>query len=149
MAIRYVHTNIVSRDWRRLAGFYERVFGCEPVPPVRAQAGAWLERGTGVPGARLEGVHLSMPGCGPEGPTLEIYQYAAMEDRPPPVPNRRGYGHIAFHVDDVPGVLSRIVEDGGRALGQVTRAQVPGKGEIEFVYAADPEGNIIELQCWA
>lgn len=148
MAIRYVHTNLISRDWQGLAGFYQQVFGCEPVPPVRAQSGAWLERGTGVPGARLEGMHLRLPGCGPEGPTLEIYRYATLEDRPPPVPNRLGYGHIAFHVDDVPGVLDRIVEHGGRALGQVTRARVSGQGEIEFVYAADPEGNIIELQRW-
>jgi predicted enzyme related to lactoylglutathione lyase len=32
---RYVHTNIVSTDWRRLAGFYTSVFGCELVPPER------------------------------------------------------------------------------------------------------------------
>ena len=29
MNIKYVHTNIISRDWRRLAQFYEDVFGCE------------------------------------------------------------------------------------------------------------------------
>ena len=27
---KYVHTNIVARDWRRLAVFYQDVFGCTP-----------------------------------------------------------------------------------------------------------------------
>jgi predicted enzyme related to lactoylglutathione lyase len=31
--MRYVHTNIVAEDWRRLADFYAKVFGCTPVPP--------------------------------------------------------------------------------------------------------------------
>ena len=31
--MRYIHTNIVAKDWRRLADFYIQVFGCTPVPP--------------------------------------------------------------------------------------------------------------------
>jgi len=27
---RYVHTNLVALDWRRLAAFYVEVFGCWP-----------------------------------------------------------------------------------------------------------------------
>ena len=42
---RFVHTNLVARDWRRLARFYERVFGCTPVPPERDLAGQWVEDG--------------------------------------------------------------------------------------------------------
>jgi predicted enzyme related to lactoylglutathione lyase len=33
--VRYVHTNLIARDWRRLASFYQAVFGCEIAPPVR------------------------------------------------------------------------------------------------------------------
>ena len=32
---RYVHTNLIARDWRELARFYVEVFGCELVPPER------------------------------------------------------------------------------------------------------------------
>jgi len=39
---RYVHTNVVARDWRKLAGFYTRVFGCKPVIELQR----W-DRGTG------------------------------------------------------------------------------------------------------
>ena len=68
---RYVHTNLIARDWRRLARFYQDVFGCVPVPPERNLSGTEMEAGTGVPGARLQGMHLRLPGTGPDGPTLE------------------------------------------------------------------------------
>jgi hypothetical protein len=32
---KYVHTNLIAEDWRALAGFYQEVFGCIPVPPER------------------------------------------------------------------------------------------------------------------
>jgi catechol 2,3-dioxygenase-like lactoylglutathione lyase family enzyme len=148
MNIKYVHTNIISKDWHKLADFYQRVFGCEPVPPQRSQSGDWLERGTGVKGASLEGIHLRLPGYGEDGPTLEIYQYSSLEDESLPVPNRVGLRHLAFLVDDVAGVLDRVTVAGGRALGTISSAEVSGKGKVEFVYAADPDGNIIELQRW-
>lgn len=149
MTIKYVHTNIISRNWRKLVTFYQNVFGCEPVPPQRSQSGEWLDRGTGVRGAQLEGMHLRLPGHGEDGPTLEIYQYATSEDNLPPVPNRVGLGHLAFSVDDVEAALTQVVAEGGRSIGQISDAHIPDKGHIEFVYAADPEGNIIELQKWS
>ena len=148
MEIRYAHTNIIAEDWQRLARFYEEVFGCTPVPPPRNQSGEWLEAGTGVPGAHLRGVHLRLPGHGETGPTLEIYTYTAMEEKLEPRPNRRGLGHLAFEVDDVVATLAAVEQRGGRALGQVTRREVPGVGVLTFVYAADLEGNILELQRW-
>jgi len=146
MATRFAHTNIIASDWRRLAEFYQRVFDCELVPPERNQAGRWLEDGTGVRGAALQGVHLRLPGHGTSGPTLEIYSYREMEEKPPAVPNRKGYGHIAFAVDDVKTTLERIIDFGGRVLGKVVSVDVPTAGNITFTYAADPEDNIIELQ---
>lgn len=31
MNVRYAHANLIARDWRPLADFYEPVFGCRPV----------------------------------------------------------------------------------------------------------------------
>ena len=64
MQARFVHTNLIAEDWRELAAFYCTVFGCVPVPPERDFAGAEVEAGTGVPGVRLRGVHLRLPGAG-------------------------------------------------------------------------------------
>ena len=150
MSVRYAHTNIVAEDWRRLAAFYRAVFACEPVPPERDQAGEWLARATGVPGAALRGVHLRLPGHGATGPTLEIYSYGAMTDGPTtPAANRKGLGHLAFEVDDVAVTLAQIGVHGGRTLGEVVVREIAGVGTITFVYAADPEGNILEIQTWA
>ena len=148
MPVRYAHTNIISDNWQALANFYQEVFECIPVPPERSQSGPWLEAGTGVKGAELTGVHLRLPGYGERGPTLEIYQYTRMKEKLDPAANRKGLGHLAFAVDDVVATLEMVIAKGGRALGQVVTTRVPGAGEICFVYACDPEGNIIELQRW-
>ena len=43
---KYVHTNLIARDWRALAAFYQAVFGCETIPPERNFSGPVLEAGT-------------------------------------------------------------------------------------------------------
>ena len=63
-------------------------------------------------------------------------------------PNKRGFSHIAFEVDDVQTTLNMIEQLGGEANGHITKRTVVGVGEITFVYARDPEGNLIELQRW-
>ncbi len=116
---RYGHTNLIAADWRALARFYEELFGCVPVPPERDYAGLELDRGTGVPGARMTGVHLRMPGHGPNGPTLEIYSYSVQREHIPTAVNRPGFGHIAFEVTDVADARRQVLAAGGKAVGEV------------------------------
>ncbi len=186
---RYVHTNLIARDWRRMAAFYEQVFGCRPVPPERHLTEAWVAQASGVPGAAIHGVHLRLPGCGGDGkpsdgaaergggpaggavsaagrdgvpasgaddaaerggdgPTLEIFQYNLLKEGEAPAINRPGLAHLAFAVDDVPAALDAVRAAGGGQLGELVRVEVPGVGRLVFVYATDPEGNLIELQRW-
>jgi predicted enzyme related to lactoylglutathione lyase len=42
-----------------------------------------------------------------------------------------------------------VLAAGGRAVGEVVTADVPGAGRVTFTYLSDPEGNIIELQAWS
>ena len=101
MEARYVHTNIVARDWRRLAAFYAQVLGCVPVPPERDLSGRWMDAATGIDGVHIRGAHLRLPGYGDDGPTLEIFSYDEEEEGVTPAVNRPGLGHLAFAVDDV------------------------------------------------
>lgn len=149
MSIRYTHTNIVSRDWKKLAKFYTEVFNCTPVPPERNLSGQWLDKGIGVENAILKGMHLRLPGFGDAGPTLEIYQYENIEDSITPQANSKGLGHLAFHVDDVEEIYKRVLSAGGSELGEITKKEIEGVGLLTFIYMADPEGNIIEIQNWA
>jgi catechol 2,3-dioxygenase-like lactoylglutathione lyase family enzyme len=143
---RYAHTNLVARDWRALGRFYEEVLGCVPLLPERELAGGWLERGTGVPGARITGAHYRLPGGGESGPTLEIFQYHAPEEVAPPPANRVGFGHIAFAVEDVEASRSAVLAAGGTAVGTIESVALAGAGRITWTYVRDPEGNLVELQ---
>lgn len=145
----YVHTNLTARDWRRLVRFYCDVFGCVPKLPERDLQGPWLERLTAVPAAHLRGLHLALPGYGEGGPTLEIFTYDAMNAAPKPIVNVPGFGHIAFSVEDVDLALAAVIAAGGSSVGEISRTDVPGVGNLTVVYARDPEGNIVELQTWS
>jgi catechol 2,3-dioxygenase-like lactoylglutathione lyase family enzyme len=118
------------------------------VPPERDLSGKWLEAATGVPEARIRGIHLRLPGYGDTGPTLEIFEYQQQEERVASIANRPGFGHIAFEVDDVRSAFQSVQEAGGGALGEIVTLEVPGAGTITLIYATDPEGNVIELQSW-
>jgi predicted enzyme related to lactoylglutathione lyase len=146
---RFAHINLIARDWRRLADFYSRVFGWEPVPPERHLSGVWLDAATGIPAARIHGVHLRLPGHGSKGPTLEIFQYHHSAERPVQALNRPGFGHIALAVADVAAALAAVRAAGGGSVGEAVSTDIPGAGKIRFVYATDPEGNVIELQEWS
>lgn len=146
---KYVHTNLIAEDWRSLADFYQRLFGCLPVPPERDFQGEKLEAGTGVQGAHLRGVHLRLPGWGEDGPTLEIFNYNFLEKRDLPAVNRPGLGHIAFSVEDVASAREAVMQAGGRALGEVVTLEVASGRNVTWCYVTDPEGNIIELQSWS
>ena len=146
---KYVHTNLTGRDWRGLVRFYCDVFGCVPKPPQRDLSGEWLEQLTDLPKAHLTGMHLSLPGFGPDGPTLEVFSYEVMNRATMPVVNEPGFGHLAFLVDDVDAALAAVRSAGGSAVGDVSTTHVAGVGKLRVVYARDPEGNILELQNWS
>lgn len=149
MIIKYGHTNIITKDWERLAFFYETVFNCVPVPPKRDQKGNWLDKGTGVSNAHLQGMHLRLPGYGDNGPTLEIYQYSEIIDAEKPSPNKQGFGHIAFQVDNITEVLQLALQKGAEKIGELSEHNVENVGLLKFIYISDPDGNIIELQNWS
>lgn len=146
--MRFAHTNIVARDWKRLAGFYIDVFNCRVKPPERNLSGSWLDRATGLQNAKLQGVHLILPGHGENGPTLEIFSYSDMEDHDLLVANSLGFSHIAFEVEDVDRTMKAALEKGAADLGTITEKHIENVGILKFVYFRDPEGNIVEIQSW-
>lgn len=149
MPIRYTHTNIVARNWRSLAQFYQDIFDCRPAPPERDYAGAWLDKAVGLENVHLAGIHLRLPGYGDEGPTLEIFQYDTMPARPKIQANTPGLAHLAFAVDDVAAVAQNAMAAGAEPVGELTVREVAGIGVLTFQYLRDPEGNIVEIQHWA
>lgn len=145
--IRYVHTNLIARDWKRLASFYIDVFGCQPLPPERNLSGDWLARLTGLEEPHIRGIHLALPGFDRE-PTLEIFSYSPEHPDADQAINRPGFGHLAFHVSDVNEMAALIASHGGSLLGEVVTREYPDLGTLTVAYCRDPEGNHIEIQSW-
>jgi len=146
--MRFAHTNIAAKDWKRLSDFYIKVFKCKEILPERNLSGDWLDQATGLKNARLAGIHLLLPGYGASGPTLEIFTYDNTYEGELVMANIAGYTHIAFEVEDVEATLNDALNNGARLLGKVTEKIIENVGALKFVYLRDPEGNIIEIQSW-
>jgi catechol 2,3-dioxygenase-like lactoylglutathione lyase family enzyme len=89
-----------------------------------------------------------LPGYGEDHPTLEIFSYDQMLPGHPPALNRCGIAHLAFEVDDVEETLAALLAAGGSQIGEVMRPEYADGRKALLVYAADIEGNIVELQSW-
>jgi predicted enzyme related to lactoylglutathione lyase len=143
--MKFVHTNLVARDWRKLADFYISIFNCTPVPPEGELKGEWLDKAVNLEDTHIQGVHLRLPGY-VDGPILEVFQYRQMEAAEKPNPNTPGFGHLAFRVPDVEETAKKIVKMGGSYVRELTSVEINGVGSLIFAYMRDPEGNIIEIQ---
>jgi predicted enzyme related to lactoylglutathione lyase len=146
--IRFVHTNIIAKDWENLARFYIDVFECEPIYPERDLSGEWTDKMTNISDVKIRGVHLKLPGYD-NGPTLEIFGYNETSEKThAPIINHIGFGHIAFHVSDVEESIDKLIASGGEKYGELIETEIKGVGFLKAIYARDPEGNIIEIQNW-
>ncbi len=144
---RYVHTNIIARDPEKLIRFYKTVFRCESIGETRDLRGEWLDRLTGLENAHIVGEHLRLPGYEGDHPTLEIFSYDAGLPSVPAI-NRQGLAHLAFEVEDVEDTLALLLQNGGSQLGELVRTEYEDGRKAVFAYAADCEGNLVELQSW-
>lgn len=149
MSIKYVHTNIIARNWKKLSQFYIDVFDCKPLYPARDLSGKWIDKVTNINNVNIKGIHLRLPGY-ENGPTLEIFEYKPQKLRNIESEiNDQGFTHIAFHVDAVDNVLEKVLQNGGEKLGQIIKKDYGELGILTVVYAQDPEGNFIEIQNWS
>ncbi len=147
--LRYVHTNIIAKDAKKLIEFYKNVFDCKSIGEPRDIRGEWLDQMTGVKNAHITGEHICLPGYDEDHPTLEIFSYDEILDGGTPNTNRAGFAHLAFETDDVEGKLKEVLEAGGSQYGELVKTLYEDGRKAVFVYAADPEGNIIEIQSWS
>ena len=65
---KYGHTNLIAKDWRSLARFYQEQFGCIPVPPERRFKGTL----TTATGSNVTWVYVTDP----EGNVIELQSWS-------------------------------------------------------------------------
>nr|WP_294203677.1 VOC family protein [uncultured Chryseobacterium sp.] len=94
-------------------------------------------------------MQLRLPGYGDNGPTLEIYQYSEMINTERHMANQKGFGHIAFRVDDIAGLLELALMNGAAKIGELSEHHFDNMRMFKFIYISDPDRNIIELLNWS
>ena len=141
---RLLHVNINAKDWKKVAAFYETVFGCVQVPPEKEITGDFAARLTGMEGTQIRGIALAFPDD-PDGAQLEIFQYNMQDDSAPGTINMTGLGHIAIQIDDIDETTKKLVEAGGTYVGKRVSRTYVDKPDLYSHYVKECEGNIIEL----
>jgi catechol 2,3-dioxygenase-like lactoylglutathione lyase family enzyme len=150
--VRIDHVNIVVADIERSVRFYSEFLALRRGFEVELE-GEWVERVTGLPGARAHCVFLETDG---PGTRLELLQYVTPEGEAVPdnsLPNTRGLRHLAFTLDDA-AELVRLVER-LRAAGVPAVSDpvavpfvVGNLGRKHLCYFHDPDGTIIEAAAY-
>lgn len=150
--IRIDHINIVVTDMERSVRFYTELLGLSRGFETTLE-GEWVERVTGLPGARAHCVFLET-----DDPTvrLELLQYLSPTGENLPanrVPNTHGLRHLAFNLDDeaaLRAVLERLRAAGVEVVSDPVTVpfRVANLGRKRLCYFYDPDGTVLELAAY-
>ena len=135
------HTGFTVADLEQSLRFWQDVLGFE-LSHRAHQTGELAREITGVAGAEISLAVLKAPGH-----RIELLEYHAPPDRKrcEVRPCDVGSAHIAFQVDNLDAVLSRIAASGWKTAGEPqTLTRGPNAGR-RVVYVRDPDGTTIEL----
>lgn len=134
------HTSFTVPDLERAVRFWCDTLGFEG-PPVAERTGDWVERVTGVRGARIRVAHLYG-----HGHHMEFIEYRdGSRENATAMPDRPGTGHVCLEVDDIDSAWRALHAAGATALGEITEIGDPGMRPCKAAYIRDPNGIIIEL----
>ena len=111
---------------------------CRPTATFTARPSS---AATSLPGAHLRGRHLRLPGGGPNGPTLEILTYDQLAPGLPTAPNRPGFGHIAFIVDDIAAGRQAVLAAGGGEVGETVTLALADGAKVTMCLSDRPGGE--------
>ena len=129
------HTGLTVSDLDRSIDFY-RLLGYEVTVRIEEE-GEEVERGTGVPGARLSVAMLERPGG-----RLELIQYVAPAGGSAPSPNNGvGAAHVCVQVDDIEAAVAELEGKGVEFLSE----PIYHESGIRWAYCRDPDGITAEL----
>jgi catechol 2,3-dioxygenase-like lactoylglutathione lyase family enzyme len=129
-AVRAHHVGLTVTDLDGAREWYQRALGLE------------LQLAFDLPGG-ARGVMLRSP----DGARVELFEVQGSVDGlagadPPSAMRTRGFGHVAFELDDLDAGYDAIVAAGGAEVWSPRPSPEPGR-RMAFVH--DLDGNLIEL----
>jgi catechol 2,3-dioxygenase-like lactoylglutathione lyase family enzyme len=132
------HHGLLVADAERAGDFYCSALGAAWLARPIVFDGPGAEQAMGETGVRLKLGILGFDGAG----AVELFEFL---DNTAPAwaidPARGRLPHLALQVPDTDAALERIEAAGGRRLWE----QVGRWGAARVIYAADLDGNVIEL----
>jgi glyoxylase I family protein len=143
--MRLDHVNIVVADLARAEWFYGELLGLRR-GFERLLEGEWIERVTGLPGARAHCVFYEPEGGG----RVELLQYLSPRGEPlarGSLPHTPGIRHLAFQVEDLDGLCERLRVAGVTLVSPPVEVpfRVADAGRKRLCYFHDPEGVLLEV----
>lgn len=139
------HIGITVPDMQEAVDFFCGVIGCEPVYEIGElqRDDDWMQANLNVhPRAVLRGLRYLR--CG-NGSNIELFEYEAPDQRPPPRNTDIGGHHLAFYVDDCKTAAAYLQSKGVRVLGEVKASQAGPSAGQSWVYFLTPWGMQCEL----
>ena len=133
------HTGIVVRDLERMRFFYKSLGFVEENSNI--ETGNFIEQVTGIDGLTLEWAKLRSP----DGCLIELLNYndhSEVKEIENSSSNKLGISHVAFTVDNIDIICSKILEAGGSL---VNPPALSPDGKVRVAYCHDLEGVLLEL----
>lgn len=139
MILGFAHPGLVVPDLEKAMRFYEEMFGFRHFCDEGWSDSPVADRVVGLAGSACRGATLAGHNC-----YLELFEFSKPDHTgsgaEPAGAHVPGIRHLCFYVDDCRAEYERLLELGGKPLGEPTDI-----GGVYTVYCRDPFGNIIEL----
>ena len=133
------HTGLVVKDISASVSFYEEL-GLS-VWKRETEKGDFLSQVVGLEDAEIETAKLKVA----DGSLLELLQYKSHPTVPPATrysSNNHGCSHVAFTVQNVEEISSKIIRMGGSIVNPPC---VSASGSVKVMYCHDLDGILMEL----
>ena len=141
MKIQHIdHVGIIVRDLAAASAFFVDL-GFDVVGEGDVE-GAWVDRATGLEGAKATWVMLGPPDG---GASIELISFDSPADDGPIQRhsfNTLGMRHVALAVEDIDAVVARLESSGAEAFSEIQRFDDGSR----LCFVRGPEGTIIELE---
>jgi catechol 2,3-dioxygenase-like lactoylglutathione lyase family enzyme len=138
------HVGLVVSNLDRSIYFYHDILGLPFAnEPTEWFSGPELERGVGVPGARLRQTSLWVG----ENSTMELIEYANRPaDNTDHIPNHHlGAAHVCFKVEDIRAKKAELEAKGVEFYSEVNVVDEGPLAGWRWCYFSDPDGLALEL----
>lgn len=137
------HTGFTVSSLDASLKFWVDVLGFRLVTKSHYPPSEFLENVVGVPGAELTLAMVEAPG----GHLIELLEYSAPADRQLFKPRACDVGsvHLAFLIDDLDALLSRVEQAGWLKLGEPQTVRGGKRDGLRLAYARGPDGVTVEF----